>query len=167
MAYKIRLGQQTYMFDHYCNQPRAETGAIHMAKRRSSRIVSLVILSFIIIVGIGCSALYISFYAIDGASPQQGKQRANELLASLEKHKGKTGKYPSELNQLVPEYLPAIPHPAWRYAYTYEACQHGEGYTLYFRQAKDADNYCGYSSKAQQWTCTDSLPPYFYDSPCQ
>jgi hypothetical protein len=130
------------------------------------RIIRLTTLGLVVIVLLVCSTLYIQFYAIDGASLQQGQERAGELLAALERYQQTIGRYPSALSGLVPEYLPAVPRPAWRYEYYYDACPQGTGYTLYYRLGGTADDYCGYSSKAREWKCADSLPPYSYDSPC-
>lgn len=132
-------------------------------KRRLLRL--FVALTVLVVVG-GCSYLFITFYALDGPSIEQGRERASELLATLEKYREAHGQYPAVIEALVPEYLPSIPRPAWRYEYTYDACSDGTGYILYFELAGTADDWCGYSSGAGQWKCTDSLPPYFYDRPC-
>ena len=122
-------------------------------------------LAIAVVVG-GCSYLYVAFYAVDGPSLEQGRERAGELLVALEKYKEARGRYPPAIEALVPEHLASIPRPAWRYRYTYEACTDGTGFTLFFPQRGTSDGWCGYSSGPGEWKCTDSLPPYFYDRPC-
>lgn len=114
----------------------------------------------ITIAGLTCFLLCVWFYSIDGASLEQGSERAQDILAALQEYKQETGRYPSNLDSLVPRYLSTTPRPAWRYHYTYEVCSDRENYRIYFRQSGDADNYCGYSSRAGMWKCTDSLPPF-------
>ena len=120
----------------------------------------------VLILLFGCVYLYVTFFALDAASLQVGRARASDLLAALEQYRHDTESYPSALDQLVPDYLPSIPRPAWRYEYSYQACSQGTGYILYFRGRGDNDKWCGYSSGTGVWKCTDSIPPYYYDLPC-
>lgn len=122
--------------------------------------IVLTISIFALVVSLGCLALYIQFYAVDGATPQQGQERAKDLLIALEQYRQFTGYYPASLTQLTPDYLSAVPRPAWRYTYDYQTRSQGTEYVIYFREGDDADNYCGYSSEAKQWRCTDSVLPY-------
>jgi hypothetical protein len=114
----------------------------------------------------GCSYLCITFYTLDGPSLEQGRERASELLAALGGYREAKGRYPAAIEALVPEYLTSTPRPAWRYEYTYIACSDGTGYILFFPLRGSSDDWCGYSSGAGEWKCTDSIPPYFYDRPC-
>jgi hypothetical protein len=142
---------------------RIQPMAFRTTNLRARRTLSLVIAALVVVVLLVCLALYIGFYAIDGASLEQGQERASELLVAMEEYRQDIGRYPSGLSELVPDYLPAVPRPAWRYEYYCKVDQQGTKYFLYFRQARDADNYCGYSSEAKEWMCTDSVPPYTYE----
>lgn len=115
---------------------------------------------------VGCTYLYITIFAVDAASFEQGQERAGELLIALKQYEQDNGKFPAIVEDLVPKYLSAIPRPARRYEYIYDACSDGSGYILYFRLARSNDEWCGYSSGAEEWKCTDSIPPYYYDRPC-
>lgn len=113
-----------------------------------------------------CTYLYVTIFAVDAASFEQGQARAEGLLTALEQHRQDTGAYPRMMASLVPEYLSAIPQPARRYEYSYEACSNGAGYILYFRLAGANDEWCGYSTGTKEWKCTDSIPPCYYDMLC-
>ncbi len=98
------------------------------------------------------------FYGIDGPTVQEGQERADKLLIALEQYKHDTGNYPSDLDLLVPTYLPTIPRPAWRWSYEYERQSDGEKFVISFMVGKNIDgDYCEYSSLAQTWQCTDSI----------
>lgn len=103
-------------------------------------------------------ALLALFYGIDGPTVQEGQARADKLLIALEQYRHDTGRYPSELNLLVPSYLPALPQPAWRWSYEYELRAEGEEFTISFEVGRNMDgDYCEYSSQTQVWQCTDSI----------
>jgi len=117
------------------------------------------IMAFSAVVILVCLALYISFYAIDGPSFQQGQERASELIAALEQYKRDSGEYPSNLCLLVPDYLSIIPRPAWRYKYgyyTYGPHSHPTEYRIDFRLKKSADDWGCYSSETKKWQRYDS-----------
>ena len=135
---------------------------------KHKRIIRTLVLALVIVVLLGCLGLHIEFYAIDGPTFEQGQERASNLLIALEEYTQIEGRYPADLERLIPDHLSTIPRPAWRYGYYYEPCSKGTSYILYFRLVGSADDWCGYSSKAREWACADSLPPYYYaqDSPC-
>ena len=107
--------------------------------------------------------LLAQFYGIDGPSAQAGELRAASIISALEKYKNDTGSYPVSLSVLSPNYLTAIPRPAWRwpYAYEYEHRENGAENVLLFMQGRNMDgDYCGYSSQTEKWLCADSMRPY-------
>lgn len=124
-------------------------------------------LAIVVLLGcVGCIYLYTTIFAVDAASFEQGQEHAGELLIALEQYEQDNGKFPTSVEDLVPAYLSAIPRPARRYKYTYDVCSDSTGYILYFRLAGSNDEWCGYSSGTEEWKCTDSIPPYYYDRPC-
>ena len=120
----------------------------------------------LLIVCAGSVYLYVTIFAVDAASFEQGQARAEGLLVALEQYRQDTGAYPRTMESLVPDYLSAMPRPARRYEYLYKVCANGTGYILYFRLAGANDEWCGYGTGTKEWKCTDSIPPYYYDMPC-
>ena len=116
------------------------------------------ILALAAIVLLACSAFYIAFYALDGPTLQQGQEAAHELVVGLELYNQKTGYYPSNLDELVPDQLSAIPRPAWRYQFSYWHNAPRTSFMIFFRLRGDADDVCCYSSKTEVWECHDSYP---------
>ena len=114
------------------------------------------------VLGCSCMALCIQMMALGGPSAEQGQQRADDIIIALEVYRQAYGKHPADLEQLIPDFLPQIPRPAWEYEYYYDVCPEGIGYGLSFRLG-GSDDYCGFNSETAKWTCTDS---YWYDSPC-
>jgi hypothetical protein len=135
-----------------------------MAKSIFKRDTNVIIVVFCGIAIFICAAVVIDFYAIDGPSFQQGQERASVLIKALEQYKEDFGKYPSNLTQLIPEYLSSIPRPAWRYEYDYTAYRIGspsnplENYEIVFRLRGNADDWCCYGSEMKEWECYDSYP---------
>jgi hypothetical protein len=105
-------------------------------------------------------ALIVWFTSADGASLEEGAEKAKPILAALEKYKQDKGHYPEMLAHLIPLYLSEIPRPAWRYEYTYGICRNGKSYRIYFKEGGNVDDWCGYSSGVTIWKCIDSYPPY-------
>lgn len=124
------------------------------------------VLSLLASVIFGCIFMYVTVYAIDAASYQQGQANADGLLAALEIYQQATGQYPAALTDLVPQYLPLIPRPAPRHKYEYIACRQGNGYLLYYRLQGTAGKYCGYGDKLQTWQCVNISNARFYNSSC-
>jgi len=131
-----------------------------------SRVQRLLRVGFaaIVVAGLlGCAYLYITTYALDAPSLEQGRGRAADLLIALEQYRASEGLYPPDLNALVPEYVAEIPRPAWRYVYGYKSCMSGERYVLAFREAKIPEGSCAYSSSSGEWRCSNDLPPYWWE----
>lgn len=135
----------------------------HMFLNLTWRPVLWVLVIVVLLGCVGSIYLYATIFAVDAASLEQGQVRAYELLMALQRYEHNNDRFPSTVEELVPEYLEAIPRPARRYPYTYTACSGGGGYILYFRLAGSNDTWCGYSSSTTEWQCTDSIPPYYYD----
>jgi hypothetical protein len=113
----------------------------------------------LVVVGLlGCVYLYVTAYAVDAPTLEQGRERASDLLTALERYKALEGVYPPTLDTLVLVDLPEIPRPAWRYRYGYWRCMSGEQYVLWFKEAKVPDGSCAYSSYSGEWKCSNDLP---------
>ncbi|MCG3212653.1 MAG: hypothetical protein FOGNACKC_06328 [Anaerolineae bacterium] len=125
----------------------------------SKPVVYLIISTFGACLFCGCFlALLGQFYGIDGPTVEAGQKQANKLLVALEQYKHDTGSYPSDLNLLVPTYLPALPRPAWRWPYEYELRAGGEEFVISFRVGRNMDgDYCEYNSQTKAWRCTDLI----------
>jgi len=78
--------------------------------------------------------------------------RAARLLVALEQARAARGAYPESLNELVPEYLEAVPIDTWTgVPLLYRAEHAGEGYTLYAAGA-DAQNHGGTDNPVPLYT---------------
>ena len=51
----------------------------------------------------------LSVFLANYANNQLAKNRAQNLIAAVEKHQQATGKYPATLDDLVPTYIPSVP----------------------------------------------------------
>lgn len=57
-------------------------------------------------------ALTIPLYkSLDQPTANEGQQKADELVNALEQYKNDMGRYPADLDLLVPAYLNVIPQP--------------------------------------------------------
>lgn len=105
--------------------------------------------------------LFAQFYGIDGPSALDGETRAAPIISALDEYKKDNGSYPTELDLLSPSYLSFVPRPSWRWPYAYEYELRKDEFILSFMQGRNLDgDYCGYSSQAKEWRCTDSMRPY-------
>ena len=119
----------------------------------------------LVVVGLlGCAYLYVTTYAVDGPTLEQGRERADNLLIVLEQYKASEGLYPPDLDALVPAYLAEIPRPAWRYGYSYMQCTSGERFVLAFKEAKIPDGSCAYGSYSAEWKYSNDLPQHWRES---
>jgi hypothetical protein len=107
---------------------------------------------------LGCAYAYVTVYAVDAPTLEQGRERAGSLVIALERYKAVEGSYPYDLDVLVPAYLVKIPRPAWRYRYSYRRCTSGAQYVLSIKEVKIPDGSCAYSSYSSEWKCADDLP---------
>jgi hypothetical protein len=123
-----------------------------------SRILAFLILAIAAVVLLACSAFFVWFYALDGPTLQHGQEAARELVVGLERYNQKTGHYPSNLDELVPDQLSVLPRAAWRYPYYYWHNAPLTSYMIFFRLRGSADDWCCYSSKTEVWECHDSYP---------
>ncbi len=125
---------------------------------------------FLIAISIVAFILYVVvFYVLnsgDAPSYEKGQRRADPLIIALEVYRQGWGKHPTELQALVPDFLPKIPKAGWRYPFYYNVCEEGVGYILYFKSRGEI--YCGFSSVNVDWTCggDDSALPRSFYSPC-
>ncbi len=98
------------------------------------------------------------YKARDTPTAAEGQQKANELIKALERYKNDTGRYPSELDVLVPTYVAAIPKPTWNTQYGYEVQANGAEFIIFFDVGISVDgDYCEYSSQSQSWYCSDKI----------
>ncbi len=105
-----------------------------------------------------CWTLLFPIYGINGPTAQQGQDQAIDLLIALEQYKTDTGKYPSNLELLVPAYLPHIPQPAPRWRYEYKLQAGNEEFFISFDVGRNMDgDYCEYDSKIRLWMCSDKI----------
>lgn len=98
----------------------------HMFLNLTWRPVLWVLVIVVLLGCVGSIYLYATIFAVDAASLEQGQVRAYELLMALQRYEHNNDRFPSTVEELVPEYLEAIPRSARRYPYTYTACSGGE-----------------------------------------
>lgn len=90
-------------------------------------------------------------------SSVQGKPRGvlvpgDKINEALRRCHEDSGKYPSDLSGLVPEYLDQIPQAEWgTREWQYETFASGEGYRLWVFQRKDDYVGCYYESGSDGW----------------
>jgi hypothetical protein len=77
----------------------------------------------------------------------------------LQRYRAAEGRYPPDLDALVPSYLAVVPRAGWRYVYGYHRCGAGDRYVLAFREAGVPDGSYAYSSASGEWRCSGDLPP--------
>lgn len=95
---------------------------------------------------------------LDQPTAQEGQERAKGLIQALEQYKADTGRYPSDLDALVPNYLTSIPQPARAAQYEYELLSNGDEFTISFDVGISMDgDYCEYISKTRIWQCSDKI----------
>lgn len=124
----------------------------------------LVAIGIFVLVLLG--VFFFVIHSVDAPTPEQGQKRAAPLIVALEIYRQGWGKHPTDLQQLVPDFLPEIPKAGWRYPFSYSACEKGVGYILYFK-TRDV-NYCGFFSTKGEWACggDDSTWPRSFYFPC-
>jgi hypothetical protein len=53
-------------------------------------------------------------FTLDGVNNKIAQRHGAEIVAACESYKAATGNYPQKLDELVPKYLPKIPHAKYR-----------------------------------------------------
>lgn len=136
-------------------------GKMHQTKtqKTSKAVLFFATILLSICVCLGCflavSALYKAF---DQPTAAEGQQKADELIKALEEYKNDNGRYPSDLDILVPAYIGAIPQPSWNTQYSYEIQSNGAEFIISFDVGISIDgDYCEYSSRSQSWYCSDKI----------
>jgi hypothetical protein len=80
-----------------------------------------------------------------------GKQKAEIIIKALYTYKANHGDYPSQLEELVPDYLEKIPHAAFGQTFFYRS-NDVDGFFIGF---KISPNFgCGYTAKYKTWECS-------------
>jgi hypothetical protein len=54
--------------------------------------------------------LFIATFAVISLSATVAQHRATPVISAVNRYRSEHGRYPTDLNELVPEYLPSIPH---------------------------------------------------------
>jgi hypothetical protein len=123
----------------------------------------------IILVGAGYAfALLGSLYLGALFSPDHlALAKGERIIRALEAYHTKFGKYPTELNDMVPEQISALPEQNTEYGWIYETQYEREFFTLGYICEITEDDYhrvCSYSSETHEWTYSVPRPfPGFWD----
>jgi hypothetical protein len=116
-------------------------------KKRLARVLGLVALAAAI--GAGCADWYVDWSEPSVAETQL---RGNRIVAALDAYARDNLGYPSDLDLLVPKYLPGIPPPLagdrqWKYTTNANA----SGFDLVFEGPSDNHPSFIYSSTTNSW----------------
>ena len=95
----------------------------------------------------------------EGAKAARGYQRAEPILAALDRYHTAMRGYPLSLEALVPQYLDslALVPPKALQEYPFEYARSDTSYELSFRYVGPGMNRCTYRSAARKWICNGYL----------
>ena len=95
---------------------------------------------------------------MDAPSLESGSRKAQPLIDAIQMYHQKTGAFPTSLQNLMPEYFPAIPKPDWRHEYEYGLSPNKKAFALAFVPQGEAigDGWYVYCSRPNEWERTDS-----------
>ncbi len=85
-----------------------------------------------------------------GDKTERGYALSEPVIAALEQFKAETGAYPASLDELVPNYLPALPTDD-ELDFSYTAT--GDSYSFSFHYRGPGLNTCTYTPE-EQWQCS-------------
>jgi hypothetical protein len=141
------------------------TPGVAPAERSISQFIPYLLWALSLAIALLCSSTQVWFYNLDAPGIDKGQEMAQPVIAAIVSYRQMQGKYPDQLDDLIPEYIAAIPKPSWRHSYCYDLREDGLSFTLAFVPQGEAigDGWNVYSSKLQAWHRTDSD---FYQ-PCQ
>ncbi len=79
------------------------------------------------------------------------------VIKALEQYKSDHDIYPKLLEQLIPEYIQAIPLPKSENATGLEYTSDGSSFTLRFGYIHPGYNKCAYFSTEKKWSCAGAF----------
>lgn len=134
-------------------------------KRSISQFIPHLLWTFSLAFALLCSSTQVWFYNLDAPGIEKGQEMAQPIITAIVSYRQMQGKYPNHFDDLIPEYISAVPKPSWRHSYCYDLREDGLSFTLAFVPKGEAigDGWNVYSSKLEGWHRTDSN---FYQ-PCQ
>jgi hypothetical protein len=86
-----------------------------------------------------------------GDKAEHGYSVSNQIINALEQFRIETGEYPESLEELVPNYLSAIPTEVNDQPITYQKTE--ESFSLIFRYIGPGMNTCTYTPE-EKWQCS-------------
>ncbi len=88
----------------------------------------------------------------EGAKAEAGYTAARPIIASLNTYHQDVGRYPEQLESLVPVYLTEVPKGPDGQPFEYKWVAPGADYSLTFRYAGPGMNVCTYTPETE-WKC--------------
>ena len=95
-------------------------------------VAEIVVAALVAIAGVG---VYVYAHR-DEPAIERTRERGDVIVAALEAHRSRAGRYPDSLSQLVPAVLDSLPAPAWGDAWTYHTFGDGAHAELYVRDGR-------------------------------
>ena len=95
----------------------------------------------------------VSYHPFSAAAVESSKARGDKIIEQFERFRGKNGRYPESLDELVPHYMAEIPRPAEGEGFFYTPKENGYEIRFGFWFARPGDLYPSgtYSSKNKEW----------------
>jgi hypothetical protein len=87
----------------------------------------------------------------EGRKAEEGYELSQTIIDALEQYKADQGEYPATLDELIPDYLAAIPTGQYVDEWVYTPTDDGK-YTLMFSYVGPCMNTCTYSPDGG-WDC--------------
>ena len=114
--------------------------------RKLSRITSC--LALVVVCGAVCQGC--ADWSADAVAESQ--RRGNAIVAAIDAYKKDHGAYPTDLGELVPEYLSKIDPPtAGSQVWGYGVYKNGAVFCLWFEGPTKYHPFSGYSSSSRNW----------------
>ena len=85
---------------------------------------------------------------------EDSQNRAKPIIAAIERYRQDQGMYPSLLQDLVPEYMEAIPKTITGRSYSYKLSADTGGYVLCFSLLWNNNPGCCYLPRFPIWDCS-------------
>ncbi len=118
---------------------------------KKSQFISLLLMLFFGVLFTACTLLPTEEPPGVGEKAEQGYAVSAPVIAALEKYKLEVGTYPDSLDELVPDYLSALPGKVIDNSLDYNKTE--EGFSLSFYYIGPGMNACTYTPE-KTWQCS-------------
>jgi hypothetical protein len=101
------------------------------------------------------TVLWLTACTLPGNTEDRNKERAQPIIDALEQYQATNSSYPSDLSELVPQFLSRLPSTAGGQQFTYDT-RTDHGYELGFTDWLGRG--CGYIGEYKTWECSEGAP---------